>query len=88
LVENMAYFSPPELPGKKYYIFGEGGAKELAERMNINYLAEIPIVQSIREAGDAGRPAVLQKTTPQAIAFMDLARKVAEKVGLTAPKAI
>ncbi|MFT4756153.1 MAG: ATP-binding protein involved in chromosome partitioning [Vicingaceae bacterium] len=88
LVENMAYFSPPELPEKKYYIFGEGGAKELAERMNINYLAEIPIVQSIREAGDAGRPAVLQRTTPQAIAFMDLARKVAEKVGLTAPKAI
>ena len=56
--------------------------------MNINYLAEIPIVQSIREAGDAGRPAILQKTTPQAIAFMDLATKVAEKVGLTAPKAI
>tara|TARA_B110000046_G_scaffold15690_1_gene15004 strand:- start:17265 stop:18344 length:1080 start_codon:yes stop_codon:yes gene_type:complete len=88
LVENMAYFAPPELPNNKYYIFGEGGAKKLAERMNINYLAEIPIVQSIREAGDAGRPAVLQETTPQAIAFKDLAAKVAEKVGLTAPKVV
>ena len=88
LVENMAYFTPPELPENKYYIFGEGGAKELAERMDINYLAEIPIVQSIREAGDAGRPAVLQETTPQAIAFRDLATKVAEKVGLTVPKSV
>lgn len=88
LVENMAYFTPPELPDKKYYIFGEGGAKKLAERMNINYLAEIPIVQSIREAGDVGRPAVLQKTTPQAKAFMELANKVAKQVGLSAPKAV
>ena len=88
LVENMAYFTPPELPENKYYIFGEGGAKALAEKMNINYLAEIPIVQSIREAGDAGRPAVLQETTPQAIAFMELATNVAAKVGLVAPKAI
>ena len=88
LVENMAYFTPPELPDNKYYIFGEGGAKSLAERMNINYLAEIPIVQSIREAGDAGRPAVLQETTPQAKAFMELAKNVAAKVGLTAPRVI
>lgn len=88
LVENMAYFTPPELPEKKYYIFGESGAKDLAARMNIDYLAEIPIVQSIREAGDAGRPAVLQETTPQAIAFNKLATKIAEKVGLTAPKAV
>jgi len=63
LVENMAYFSPEELPDKKYYIFGESGAKELAKKMEINYLSEIPIVQSIREAGDIGRPAVLQKNT-------------------------
>ena len=56
--------------------------------MDINYLAEIPIVQSIREAGDAGRPAVLQETTTQAIAFRDLATKVAEKVGLTVPKSV
>ena len=56
--------------------------------MNLNYLAVIHLVQSIREAGDAVRPAVLQETTPQAIAFKDLAAKVAEKVGLTAPKVV
>ena len=83
LVENMAYFTPAELPDNKYYIFGKGGARDLAERMNIDYLAEIPLVQSIREAGDAGRPAVLQKTTPQAIAFAELAKKVADKVEKT-----
>lgn len=80
LVENMAYFTPAELPDNKYYIFGEGGAKDLADRMGIEYLAEIPLVQSIREAGDAGRPAVLQETTPQAIAFTELAKKVVDKV--------
>lgn len=63
LVENMAYFSPEELPDHKYYIFGKSGAKDLAKKMDINYLAEVPIVQSIREAGDIGRPAVLQKNT-------------------------
>jgi ATP-binding protein involved in chromosome partitioning len=76
LVENMAYFTPEELPENKYYIFGKGGARELADRMKINYLAEIPIVQSIREAGDAGRPAILQDTTPQALAFKELVKKV------------
>lgn len=76
LVENMAYFTPEELPDSKYYIFGKSGAKDLADRMNIKYLAEIPIVQSIREAGDAGRPAVLQKDTPQAKAYMDLVENV------------
>lgn len=83
LVENMAYFTPEELPDNKYYIFGKSGAKDLAERMDIDYLAEIPIVQSIREAGDAGRPAVLQETTPQAKAFQELVNQVTNKVGLT-----
>ena len=69
LVENMAYFTPEELPENKYYIFGKGGAKELAKKMKINYLAEIPLVQSIREAGDVGRPAVLQENTIQAKAL-------------------
>lgn len=72
LVENMAYFTPEELPENKYYIFGKSGARDLAARMNINYLAEIPLVQSIREAGDAGRPAVLQENTPQSKAFDQL----------------
>ena len=80
LVENMAYFTPEELPDNKYYIFGKSGAKDLAERMNINYLAEIPLVQSIREAGDAGRPAVLQEGTPQAKALQELVEKALEQV--------
>jgi len=80
LVENMSYFTPAELPGNKYYIFGQGGAQVLAEHMDIPFLGEIPLVQSIREAGDAGRPAVLQDGTPSAIAFMDMARNVVQQV--------
>lgn len=75
LVENMAYFTPEELPDNKYYIFGKEGAKDLASRMDIPLLGEIPIVQSIREAGDAGKPAVLQTDTPQAKAFEHLVEK-------------
>jgi len=80
LVENMAYFTPDELPDNKYYIFGEHGARDLADRLNIPFIGEIPIVQSIREAGDAGRPAVLQENTPQSKAFNDLVEKVRESV--------
>ena len=80
LVENMAYFTPKELPDNKYYIFGKSGAKDLASRMNINYLAEIPLVQSIREAGDAGRPAVLQEDTPQSNAFNQLVDQIIQLV--------
>ena len=58
-VENMAYFTPAELPENKYYIFGKGGCKKLAEEMNIPLLAEIPLVQSIAESGDSGKPAAL-----------------------------
>lgn len=72
LVENMAYFTPEELPENKYYIFGKEGGKALAEKVDINYLGEIPIVQSIREAGDVGRPVVLQGDTVQANAFQKL----------------
>jgi ATP-binding protein involved in chromosome partitioning len=75
LVENMSYFSPEELPNNKYYIFGKEGAKALSERLNLPLLAEIPLVQSIREAADIGRPAVLQGATPAAMAYMDLADK-------------
>jgi ATP-binding protein involved in chromosome partitioning len=82
IVENMAYFTPAELPDNKYYIFGKNGAKVLAESLNVPLLGEIPLVQSICEAGDAGRPAVLQETTPQAIAFMEMARNVAQQVSI------
>lgn len=80
LVENMSYFTPAELPQKKYYIFGEGGAKNLSEKLNIPLLAEIPLVQSIREAADVGRPAVLQGATPTAVAFMDFADNVVQQM--------
>ena len=56
LVENMSYFTPAELPDNKYYIFGKDGAKELSEKMNTPLLGQIPLVQSIRESGDIGRP--------------------------------
>ena len=80
MIENMAYFTPEELPDNKYYIFGQDGLKSLAQENNLPLLGEIPLVQSIREAGDAGRPAVLQETTPQAIAFKAFAENVIKEV--------
>ena len=82
IVENMSYFSPPDQPEKKYYIFRRDGAKKLAEELGVPLLGEIPLVQSICEAGDAGRPAVLQDNTPQAIAYMEMASKVAQQVSI------
>jgi len=69
IVENMAWFTPEELPNNKYYIFGRDGAKNLAEGMKVPFLGAIPLVQSVREAGDAGRPAVFQSDTLMSIAF-------------------
>jgi ATP-binding protein involved in chromosome partitioning len=80
IVENMAYFTPEELPENKYYIFGKEGAKNLAEDLEVPFLGEIPIVQSIREAGDVGRPAALQLDTPTEIAFKAIAKNVATEV--------
>lgn len=82
MLENMAYFTPAELPNNKYYIFGENGLKDLATEQNLPLLGEIPLVQSVREAGDAGRPAVLQEKTPQAKAFMAFAENVINQVDL------
>ncbi len=76
IIENMAYFTPEELPNNKYYIFGKEGAKNLAEDLNVPFLGEVPIVQSIREAGDYGRPAALQTATAVQTAFEELARSV------------
>ncbi len=72
IVENMAWFTPAELPENRYYIFGKGGARALAEELQVPFLAEVPLVQSIREAGDVGRPAVLQGDTAAGLAFADL----------------
>lgn len=72
LVENMAYFTPAELPDNKYYIFGKEGAQKLAAQLNLPVLGQIPLIQSICESGDAGRPAVLQEGTATGKAFEDL----------------
>ena len=82
IVENMAYFTPAELPDNKYYIFGENGAKNLAEDLGVPFLGEVPIVQSIREAGDYGRPAALQNDTIVAKIFEEVTRNVVEQVVL------
>lgn len=74
LVENMAWFTPAELPDNKYYIFGRDGVKNLAAGLNENFLGHIPLVQGVRESGDAGRPAVFQENTPTAKAFEELVR--------------
>ncbi len=77
IVENMAYFTPEELPENKYYIFGQHGARDLAQDLDVPFLGEVPIVQSIREAGDYGRPAALQVGTALETVFTDLASRVA-----------
>lgn len=80
IVENMSYFSPAELPENKYYIFGENGAQQLADQLRLPLLAEIPLVQSVRESADVGRPAVMQGSTPVAIAFVELATNIVEEL--------
>ena len=80
IVENMAYFTPAELPDNKYYIFGKEGAKNLAKELGVAFLGEIPLVQSICESGDKGTPTALQEGTPQAEAFAQLAKEVVKQV--------
>lgn len=80
IIENMAYFTPEELPENKYYIFGKEGAKNLAEDLEVPFLGEVPLVQSIREAGDIGRPAALQTATAIEEAFEELTRSVVQQV--------
>ncbi len=87
IVENMAYFTPAELPEHKYYIFGQGGGKELATKTQVPYLGEIPLVQSIRESGDNGYPAALKtgehgESTPEQEAFETVAHELARQVAI------
>lgn len=80
LVENMAWFTPAELPENKYYIFGKEGCKQLAEELNVPLLAQIPLIQSVCETGDKGEPAVLNPASPEGISFMSLTAKVVTQV--------
>lgn len=79
IIENMSYFTPAELPENKYYIFGKEGAKNLSEDLEIPFLGEVPLVQSIREASDLGRPAALQTATFLEKVFEELTKKVVEE---------
>lgn len=82
LIENMAWFTPAELPNNKYYIFGKDGVKNLALELNVPLLAQLPLVQSIREAADSGRPAVMQEKTELAFSFLELAQNVAQQIAI------
>lgn len=81
VIENMAYFTPEELPENKYYIFGKGGGRKLAEKHNVPFIGEIPLVQSIREGGDVGYPAIMQDDlTGQA--FRKVAEVTAQRIAI------
>lgn len=81
VVENMAYFTPEELPDNRYYIFGKGGGKNLSEKFDVPFLGEIPLVQSIRESGDNGLPAAL-RPGPTGESFHALARTLARQIAI------
>jgi len=82
IIENMAYFTPVELPQNKYYIFGQGGGRKLSGELNIPFLGEIPLVKSISDSGDAGEPVILQQNNPMAAAFFEMAERVAQQVAI------
>ena len=80
IVENMAYFTPEELPDNKYYIFGKDGAKHLAEDITTKFLGEVPLVQSIRESGDVGHPVALQENTSLEKAFTEITKAMVSEL--------
>ncbi len=80
IVENMSYFTPAELPENKYYIFGKDGAKNLAKDIDTTFLGEIPLVQSIREAGDIGHPVALQDDTSLENSFIEIAKNMVSQL--------
>jgi ATP-binding protein involved in chromosome partitioning len=80
IVENMAYFTPEELPDNKYYIFGKDGAKNLAADIDTKFLGEIPLVQSIRESGDVGRPVALQEGTVLEESFKEITKEMVSQI--------
>ena len=83
VVENMAYFTPAELPDNKYYIFGQGGGQRLAQTLDVPFLGEIPLLKGISDSGDAGKPIVLEEGGVMNTAFMEMARRVAQQVSIS-----
>jgi ATP-binding protein involved in chromosome partitioning len=85
ILENMSYFAPPDLPDRKYYLFGEGGGRRIAEELSVDFLGEVPIDPRIVEGGDKGRPIVVDAPdAPAAVAFRNLAGTVARKLAVLA----
>jgi len=82
IVENMSYFTPAELPENRYYIFGQGGGQKLAVTLDVPFLGEIPLIKSISESGDAGKPVILDENNPMSKAFIDMAKRVAQQVAI------
>jgi ATP-binding protein involved in chromosome partitioning len=80
IIENMAYFSPPDLPDRRYYIFGEGGARRLASTLNIPLLAEVPIEEKLRSSCDEGFPVAATESGSEI--FQSVARRIAHEVAL------
>ncbi len=83
IVENMAYFTPPDLPDRKYHIFGKDGARNLAEKLQVPFLGEVPLEQSVREGSDEGKPAVAEKELSRAaIALKEIANRTAQQISI------
>jgi ATP-binding protein involved in chromosome partitioning len=82
IIENMAYFTPEELPDNKYFIFGEGGGQQLADKFNVPVLGQIPLVQKIREGGDSGRPIMMDESEVVSAAFFSAAENLAQQIAI------
>ena len=81
VVENMAYFTPPELPDKKYYLFGRDGGKRVAEELNVDFLGEVPIDPQMADYGDQGEPViVVSPKSDSAEAFREISGKVVRRL--------
>ncbi len=82
VIENMSYFTPAELPENKYYIFGQGGGQQLADKLGTELLGQLPIVQKIREGGDEGRPVTMDDHELVTVAFKEVAEKLAQRIAI------
>ncbi|MBL4654876.1 MAG: P-loop NTPase, partial [Bacteroidia bacterium] len=82
LVENMSYFSPEDMPDKKYYIFGKGGTEKLSQEKEIEFLGSLPIIEQIRVSCDSGSPISLDEGSESAILFKELSEKVAQQISI------